>query len=499
MGLFMFKTKRRVKFFAFISLCSFLISANSFAVPNENSKKVFDYWTQERIKSAKPRDLVIHTNGLGYLKNKDGSFTPYGHNQLLQLDAVTKAKPKALKGKPSGETEPPLITMIEPADGATIGASQRFAASVSDASGVRSVTVVITLPSGTSQNFTAANVSGDVWEASLSGFTDGSGWSWRVEATDSSGGPGNTSITPSQSFNVDTNAGGGGGGGGAGNDYVVTNSRWTDGGLIIQATGRLLYEMPTDRRLRRWSAYVCSGTVANDLTSGRSVIITAAHCVFEDNYKAFARNVIFIPNQDGTTGASTDSNCSNDPVGCWAPSFGVVDNNWTTRSFPDNIPWDYAYYVVNDTGAHSGSNSNSDALDIAVGSIDVDFSAPNVNDGVASASSSDFTHGLGYSYSDDPYFMYCAEDMTTQGTDNWWLSSCGLSGGSSGGPWIQPLNNGVGPLISVNSWGYTTSPGMAGPKLNGTSASCLLDEAVIANFTSIPNAGGSQGIAVSCN
>ena len=39
---------------------------------------------------------------------------------------------------------------------------------------------------------------------------------------------------------------------------------------------------------------------------------------------------------------------------------------------------------------------------------------------------------------------------------------------SSGGPWIQSAT-GAGPVLSVNSWGFTTSPGMAGPKFSGTS------------------------------
>jgi hypothetical protein len=106
---------------------------------------------------------------------------------------------------------------------------------------------------------------------------------------------------------------------------------------------------------------------------------------------------------------------------------------------------------------------------------------------------------MGYSYSDDPNFMYCAEDMTTEGPDNWWLPSCGLSGGSSGGPWLQPLNEGTGngPVISVNSWGYTTSPGMAGPKLSGTSAQCVMDAARINSFPSNPR-DGDAGYDVTC-
>jgi hypothetical protein len=94
--------------------------------------------------------------------------------------------------------------------------------------------------------------------------------------------------------------------------------------------------------------------------------------------------------------------------------------------------------------------------------------------------------------------MYCAEDMTEEGGVNWWLPSCGLSGGSSGGPWVQPMDttSGNGPIISVNSWGYTTSPGMAGPKLVGTSADCLFGEAVNSDFPDSPSADGEAGITV---
>jgi hypothetical protein len=103
----------------------------------------------------------------------------------------------------------------------------------------------------------------------------------------------------------------------------------------------------------------------------------------------------------------------------------------------------------------------------------------------------DRTHALGYSYSQDPNFMYCAEDMTTNGTANWFLTNCGLSGGASGGPWIQPFDTttGSGPIISVNSWGYTGGkPGMAGPKLSGTSASTLFD--AINAGTTVPKERG---------
>lgn len=447
--------------------------------------RVVEHWSPARRAAAIPRDLVLDARGQGYLRRPDGGLELYG-NRLAEVEGTGAAKPNAKPGGGGGgDTAPPTISDMNPAANATIGAAYTFQATVADSSGLRSVSFRIQKGTAAAQSFSASAAGNGLWQASLSGFTDGD-WSWSVVAKDKAG---NTGTSGAVAFKVNTGSGGGGGGG-----DIVTNAPWVDGGDVQTAVGRIYFEMPSNARRTRWAGYVCSGTAVQDGTSGRSIILTAAHCVYDDANKAFARKVLFIPNQDATTGSGTDLNCSNDPLGCWTPMFGVVDVNWTTRTFPDNIPWDYAYYVVNDTGAHSGTAA-PEALDAAVPELPVKFTAPSVDDGAAGKGTPDFTHALGYSYSDDPNFMYCAEDMTTEGTANWWLPSCGLSGGSSGGPWAQPLSGGTGPIISVNSWGYTTSPGMAGPKLNGTSASCVFDRAKTGTVAT-PVADGNAGIAV---
>lgn len=435
------------------------------------------YWTAARMAAATSRDLVVDERGLGYLRRADGSLEPHGHGtgQLYASPArAAQPTPAAKPGGGSGDTTGPSVTNRDPAAGATIGASYAFKATVTDPSGVRSVSFVIVLPSGQTQSF-AASRSGDIWSTTISGFTDGS-WGWRVVAKDGVR-KANTTTTATTAFTVSTGGGGGGGGG-----TVVVNDPWTGGGTVQTAAGRIYFEMPANAAQTRWVGYVCSGTVAEDATSGRSIIITAAHCVYDDANKAFARNVLFIPDQDGTTGAGTDLNCGNDPLGCWTPSFGVVDTDWTTRTFPDNIPWDYAYYVVGDTGAHSGTAASSDALDLAAGDLAVQTATP--------ASSGAVAHALGYSYSDDPNFMYCSEPLATEGSyGDWWLGQCGLSGGASGGPWMQPVSGGDGPIISVNSWGYTNQPGMAGPVLSGTSAGCVFNLAKSQSFATVTSRG----------
>jgi hypothetical protein len=440
--------------------------------------RIVGHWTPARVAAAIPRDLVIDERGQGYLKKPDGSLEPYG--QAVAGGRMPAAKPVG------GDTQGPDVGATDPANGAVIGTSYTFKAAVTDASKLRSVSFKISRAGGMAQSFTASLTSNNVYAVSLQGFTAGD-WSWYVVAKDAAN---NTTTTGATSFTVSTSGGGGGGGGGT---NVVTNSEWTYGGTVQTAAGRIYFEMPSNSRKTRWAGYVCSGTVATDGTPGRSVIQTAAHCVYDDAYKAFARNVLFIPNQAGG-GSGTDLNCSNDPLGCWTPAFGVVDNNWTTRTFPDNVAWDYAYYVVPD-GAHEGAGENG-ALDALAGSLPINFGVPLFE----ISGSGDYTHALGYSYSDDPNFMYCAEDLTQLDSANWWLGSCGLSGGSSGGPWAQPMNpdTGVGPIISVNSWGYTNQPGMAGPKLWGNSASCVFSLAKNGDLTGTEVDGAGLKFSGTC-
>lgn len=258
--------------------------------------------------------------------------------------------------------------------------------------------------------------------------------------------------------------------GGGGSSSKVKNAVYSGGGTMQEAAGRLYFQM-WDTGSNAYVGYVCSGTVAKDAESstGTSLILTAAHCVYDEVRDEFARNVMFIPNQ-ARSGTRTDTVCWNDYYGCWVPTFGGVDADWGTNSWPNNIPYDYGFYVTSNTSGHvDGTAPNiADSLETAVGSLSISWSAPD--------SGGAYTYALGYSYSDDPKFMYCAQPLgtitstfTTGTYTNWWLSGCALSGGASGGPWSQPLPDqefdGYQPIMSVNSWGYKGRPGMAGPKL----------------------------------
>jgi hypothetical protein len=458
-----------------VALCAATLAWGGAAVgASADSSSPNRGWNAERLAAAVPRDLVIDHRGLAYLRDAGGRLTPHGHATAavaaplrgpaaLQDVAVPFAKP----GGGGGDTSGPVVSNRSPANGtSTSQTSVSFSATVTDPSGIRQVNFVVTYPDGRTGSFSGSNQGGDTWGVTLSGFTPGS-WAWHIVAKDGAGKSGNTTTTDKFSLLITTNSTPPE----PGSD-VITNATWTDTSAAVRtATGRVFFSMPANRRQTRWNDYVCSGSVAADSASNNvSVIITAAHCIYDDANKAFARDVIFIPNQASTTASGSDRDCTNDPMGCWAPTAGIVDSNYTTRTFPNNSAWDYGYYVVPTTGAHLGSASASDSLEIAAGTLPLSFATPKYSPVDTTGA---YTHAIGYSYSEDPKLQYCAEDMTQFDAINWWLGSCGLSGGSSGGPWVQPLSGGTGPVISVNSWGYTNQPGMAGPKLSGTSAQCL--------------------------
>lgn len=252
----------------------------------------------------------------------------------------------------------------------------------------------------------------------------------------------------------------------------IVDDPWDSGGPVLRSAGRLLFVMDE-------GTFICSATTVRDQSSStpnRSILITASHCVYDDVNKEFASFFLFIPNQDDGGSDRTDFDCTNDEFGCWTPSFAVVDNEWANKSWPNNIPADYAYLVVSNLGNRQ-EGGIVQALDRVVRGMEVSFSNPELEG---------TSHALGYSGKDDPDFRYCVQDLADSNIffgesspiqpDGYVLDGCGLQGGSSGGPWINNMkrNGRGGEIIAVNSYGPSEGPGfMGGPRLYDNSAECL--------------------------
>jgi len=75
-----------------------------------------------------------------------------------------------------------------------------------------------------------------------------------------------------------------------------------------------------------------------------------------------------------------------------------------------------------------------------------------------------FAVALGYSADKDPAFRYCTNEIETIKGVPWytnlWIDQCGMTGGASGGSWLVNMDtDGVGTIVSVNSWGFTDKVG----------------------------------------
>jgi len=173
--------------------------------PNERAKGIFKHWTADRIASAEPRDLVIDHRGKGYIKGKKGKLTPHGHVDQPELTSPDSRIVKGSNKFDDRETRDnlaPTVTSRTPANGATIGSSQTFSAVVTDVDSVREVTFEITY-NGQTTSFAGNNVGNNTWEATVSGFTTGSG-TWRVLTRDNvKRRGGNRGSTNSYSFTVE--------------------------------------------------------------------------------------------------------------------------------------------------------------------------------------------------------------------------------------------------------------------------------------------------------
>ena len=237
---------------------------------------------------------------------------------------------------------------------------------------------------------------------------------------------------------------------GGGGSSSVTGASWTKGGAILRGSGKVYFVMGS-------SAYVCSGAVANDARSGKSLVLTAAHCAFDEAAGSFATNWLFIPEFD----SAPTFTCANTKYGCWTAEALVVHRGYATAGGFNTqaTVHDFAFAVVG-----NGGKSGTAQLDATVGSFGIAFSG---------VSTGNKLYAFGYPaagkyHGDD--LVYCAGNISTDGLNQnlTWAMGCGMTGGSSGGPWLSGFSEstGSGTLSSLNSYGYSGVKNMYGPRFN---------------------------------
>ena len=243
--------------------------------------------------------------------------------------------------------------------------------------------------------------------------------------------------------------GGGGGGGG-----VVKGASWTQGGPVLARTGKVFFTMAGVR-------YVCSGSVATDSRSGVSLVLTAAHCAYDEVEEAFATDWLFIPAYD----SAPTTTCSQTAYGCWTAAALVVHDGYASAGGFNTqaTVHDFAFAVVG-----AGGKSGSAQLDQTVGSYGVSTS------GVSAGTK---LYAFGYPAAGKYKgrdLVYCAGPIFTDvyNDDLTWGMACNMTGGSSGGPWLAGFeaSQSNATLSSLNSYGYKGLSNMYGPRFNADTA-----------------------------
>ena len=259
---------------------------------------------------------------------------------------------------------------------------------------------------------------------------------------------------------------GGPGGGGGGGSTVVTGSSWTKGGAIDGSVGKVLFAMDG-------SYWVCSATVVNDSASGRSIVLTAGHCVYDEANRAFATNWTFIPDYDAAPAplsSSSNAYCDDTLYGCWTAAALTVHNGYASAGgFNDQaVLYDWGFAVLG-LGGHDPDRLVEDVLDAA-------YSGTGTQSiGFAQQTFGTVGHAFGYPAAQ----RYKGNDLTYckgpvdgdpyNADATYRMNGCKMTGGSSGGGWLFGFDEttGYGTLFSLNSYGYSGVSAMHGPFFNG--------------------------------
>jgi hypothetical protein len=247
-----------------------------------------------------------------------------------------------------------------------------------------------------------------------------------------------------------------------GSGSLVTGKSFAGNGEVRDRVGKVYFHMGG-------GDWQCSGSVVIDSgRSGYSMVLTAGHCAIDEATGEFATNWVFMPSWDRQP-ATFNTACSGSLYGCWTTAGGgglYVDNDFATAgSFNDQaVTHDWAFAVVGPGGLNGTTQLDS------IAAIGAGYAL-----GINSVAKDDHLDAFGFPAAGKYHgndLTYCAGPVGTDpGTGNaTWSLACDMTGGSSGGGWLEGVNesNGNGGVLSsLNSYGYSGVKNMYGPKFNG--------------------------------
>jgi hypothetical protein len=257
-------------------------------------------------------------------------------------------------------------------------------------------------------------------------------------------------------------------------EFEVASSPWDGGGAIAARSGKVFFSLDG-------GDFVCSASVIDDAgDAAYSLVLTAAHCAYDEAADVFATDWIYVPDWD----AAPTYDCSTVAYDCWAARALVVHTGWTNEEALTvaALQHDYAVAVVGpglDTG---GQADASGAYPVRLGPVP------------AGGTADIFGYPAAPPFQGDT-LTRCTGAVTVSEQVGGWRMTCDMTGGASGGPWLYGASDpadGSGSVASVSSYRIKGDSGLYGPKLDGAT------QAVIeAARAATPDATGIDGIKVS--
>lgn len=193
----------------------------------------------------------------------------------------------------------------------------------------------------------------------------------------------------------------------------------------------LPYNHPTARTngkvffTRNGQNYVCSASIVN--SEGKSLVWTAGHCLAE--YASWSYNVSFVP-------AYSEG---------WRP-YGT----WYAKNLTTTSNWFYNHSYAYDVGAAT--------MNVNFGYRIADYLGA---EGIMWNQSASYTAtAFGYPAAPpyDGLYLWRADGSTFDAGNGTIYMYSGLTGGSSGGPWLRSFNGNWGYVNGHNDFIYTASP-----------------------------------------
>ncbi|MFJ3234537.1 trypsin-like serine peptidase [Streptomyces sp. NPDC086787] len=227
--------------------------------------------------------------------------------------------------------------------------------------------------------------------------------------------------------------------------------------------GKVFFDSPEGKM-------VCSATVVKDPAHpGKSNLIwTAGHCVHAGKKGGWYRNIVFVPsyNDKGMKAEELQSATRQQvaPYGVWWANGAKTSQQWIDQGGEtggDGASYDYSVIHVTPEQGNGGKS-----LEETVGSaLPVNFGAPAVPK-VSSLTATGYPAAPPF----DGQSLYQCKDkpgrLSLNDSDpTMYRIGCTMTGGASGGGWVETGADGKPELVSNTSIGPVTAGWLAGPRL----------------------------------